>query len=130
QIARRNFVKHQSRLPLRARTAQSILSLMGGGKRGAVQPETEGTAMVPVPMESFAHEERYMINGVLTLASRSLRSIMTPRGEISWVDAELSVDEIREQLLSSPHSLFPVCRGELDEVIGIVRAKELLVALE
>ncbi len=40
------------------------------------------------------------------------------------------VDEIREQLLSSPHSLFPVCSGELDEIIGIVRAKELLVALE
>ncbi|MWT89564.1 CNNM family cation transport protein YoaE, partial [Escherichia coli] len=75
-------------------------------------------------------EERYMINGVLTLASRSLRGIMTPRGEISWVDANLGVDEIREQLLSSPHSLFPVCRGELDEIIGIVRAKELLVALE
>ncbi|WP_249541148.1 transporter associated domain-containing protein [Escherichia coli] len=55
---------------------------------------------------------------------------MTPRGEISWVDANLGVDEIREQLLSSPHSLFPVCRGELDEIIGIVRAKELLVALE
>ncbi|MCP0833600.1 hypothetical protein KU710_23775, partial [Salmonella enterica subsp. enterica serovar Give] len=35
-----------------------------------------------------------------------------------------------QQLLSSPHSLFPVCRGELDEIIGIVRAKELLVALE
>lgn len=55
---------------------------------------------------------------------------MTPRGEISWVDANLSVAEIRQQLLSSPHSLFPVCRGELDEIIGIVRAKELLVALE
>ncbi|KNC92090.1 CNNM family cation transport protein YoaE [Trabulsiella odontotermitis] len=85
---------------------------------------------VPVPEGAFAEEERYMINGVLTLASRSLRSIMTPRGEISWVDADLSVDEIREQLLSSPHSLFPVCRGELDEIIGIVRAKEMLVALE
>ncbi|EHC52212.1 Putative inner membrane protein, partial [Salmonella enterica subsp. enterica serovar Hvittingfoss str. A4-620] len=79
---------------------------------------------------AFAEEERYMINGVLTLASRSLRGIMTPRGEISWVDANLSVAEIRQQLLSSPHSLFPVCRGELDEIIGIVRAKELLVALE
>lgn len=55
---------------------------------------------------------------------------MTPRGEISWVDAEQSEDEIRRQLLSSPHSLFPVCRGELDEIIGIVRAKEMLVAPE
>ena len=88
QIARRNFIRHQSTLPLRARTADAILRLMGG------------------------------------------KRIMTPRGEISWVDADLSVEEIREQLLSSPHSLFPVCRGELDEIIGIVRAKELLVALE
>lgn len=71
-----------------------------------------------------------MINGVLTTAQRSLRSIMTPRGEISWVNAEQSEEEIRRQLLSSPHSLFPVCRGELDEIIGIVRAKEMLVALE
>ena len=60
---------------------------MGGSKKGNVQPEAEGSAMVPIPEEAFAHEERYMINGVLTLASRSLRSIMTPRGEISWVDA-------------------------------------------
>ena len=130
QIARRNFIKHQSRLPLRARTAEAILRLMGNRRQKSVQNEPENTAVVPVHDEAFAEEERYMINGVLTLASRSLRSIMTPRGEISWVDANRSVDEIREQLLSSPHSLFPVCRGELDELIGVVRAKELLVALE
>ncbi|NUW61588.1 CNNM family cation transport protein YoaE [Cronobacter muytjensii] len=130
QVARRNFLKHQSNLPLRARTAEAILRLMGNRRRPAPVSETEHHAVVPVHDEAFAEEERYMINGVLTLASRSLRSIMTPRGEISWVDANRSVDEIREQLLSSPHSLFPVCRGELDEIIGVVRAKELLVALE
>ncbi|MCL7666868.1 hypothetical protein M8375_32670, partial [Klebsiella pneumoniae] len=53
-----------------------------------------------------------------------------PVDEINWVAPNHGVDEIREQLLYSPHSLFPVCRGELDEIIGIVRAKELLVALE
>ncbi|WP_049293380.1 CNNM family cation transport protein YoaE [Franconibacter helveticus] len=131
QIARRNFIKHQSRLPLRARTAETILRLMGNRRQKSAQPEQEShSSVVPVHDEAFAEEERYMINGVLTLASRSLRSIMTPRGEISWVDADRSVDEIREQLLSSPHSLFPVCRGELDELIGVVRAKELLMALE
>ncbi|WP_031523493.1 CNNM family cation transport protein YoaE [Siccibacter colletis] len=132
QIARRNFLRHQSSQPLRARTADAILRLMGNRRKSAQQsePDSNSNAMVPVPAEAFAEEERYMINGVLTLAQRSLRSIMTPRGEISWVDASLSVDEIRQQLLSSPHSLFPVCRGELDEVIGIVRAKELLVALD
>jgi len=130
QIARRNFIKQQSNQPLRARTADAILRLMGGRRQTNVQPENANGNPVPVPEGAFVEEERYMINGVLSLASRSLRGIMTPRGEISWVDANLSVDEIRQQLLSSPHSLFPVCRGELDEIIGVVRAKELLVALE
>ncbi|KMK28750.1 membrane protein [Pluralibacter gergoviae] len=130
QIARRNFIRHQSSQPLRARTADAILRLMGGRRQSASGHEAESSAAVPVPEGAFADEERYMINGVLTLASRSLRSMMTPRGEISWVDATLGKSAIREQLLSSPHSLFPVCRGELDEIIGIVRAKELLVALE
>lgn len=129
QIARRNFIKQQSVQPLRARTADAILRLMGG-RRQTAQPEIANTNPVPVPEGAFVEQERYMINGVLSLASRSLRGIMTPRGEISWVDANLSVDEIRQQLLSSPHSLFPVCRGELDEIIGVVRAKEMLVALE
>lgn len=130
RVARRNFVRHQSTLPLRARTADAILRLMGGRKQTSVSHDADSPAAIPVPEGAFAEEERYMINGVLTLAQRSLRGIMTPRGEISWVDAEQSDDEIRRQLLSSPHSLFPVCRGELDEIIGIVRAKELLVALE
>ena len=130
QVARRNFIRHQSTLPLRARTADAILRMMGGRKQHAVSHDGESPARVPVPEGAFAEEERYMINGVLTLAQRSLRSIMTPRGEISWVNAEQSEEEIRRQLLSSPHSLFPVCRGELDEIIGIVRAKEMLVALE
>ncbi|HHG8772867.1 TPA: CNNM family cation transport protein YoaE [Raoultella planticola] len=130
QVARRNFIRHQSTLPLRARTADAILRLMGGRKQHAVSHDGDSPAPVPVPEGAFAEEERYMINGVLTLAQRSLRSIMTPRGEISWVDVEQSEEEIRRQLLSSPHSLFPVCRGELDEIIGIVRAKEMLVALE
>ncbi len=130
QIARRNFIKQQSNQPLRARTADAILRLMGGRRQVNVQSDTENRNPVPVPEGAFVEEERYMINGVLSLASRSVGGIMTPRGEISWVDANLSVDEIRQQLLSSPHSLFPVCRGELDEIIGVVRAKEMLVALE
>ncbi len=130
QIARRNFIKQQSNQPLRARTADAILRLMGGRRQVNPQSDSENHNPVPVPEGAFVEQERYMINGVLSLASRSLRGIMTPRGEISWVDANLSVDEIRQQLLSSPHSLFPVCRGELDEIIGVVRAKEMLVALE
>ncbi|HAI06303.1 MAG TPA: hypothetical protein DCM39_11275, partial [Pantoea sp.] len=133
QIARRNFIRHQSHRPMRERTAEAILRLMGGRNRAqtANSSSNEESALTEaMPQEAFKDEERYMINGVLTLASRSIRSIMTPRGEISWVDANRPVDEIRIQLLDTPHSLFPVCRGELDEIVGVVRAKELLVALE
>ncbi|CCG87470.1 TerC family protein [Erwinia piriflorinigrans] len=130
QIARRNFVRHQERRPMRARTAEAIQRLMGGRRQNESHNSESSEVTTVMPQEAFKDEERYMINGVLTLASRSVRSIMTPRGEISWVDATLPVDAIRIQLLDTPHSLFPVCRGELDEIVGVVRAKELLVALD
>ncbi|WP_226067802.1 TerC family protein [Dickeya zeae] len=126
QVARHNFIKHQSHRPMRERTAEAILRLMGARK--ATHDEEEQP--LKQPEETFAEEERYMISGVLTLASRSLRSVMTPRTDISWVDSERSVEDIRLQLLDTPHSLFPVCRGSLDELVGVVRAKDLLVALE
>jgi len=130
QIARHNFMRHQERRPMRERTAEAIQRLMGGRRQSEVQNSESSEVAAIMPQEAFKDEERYMINGVLTLASRSVRSIMTPRGEISWVDATRPLDEIRIQLLDTPHSLFPVCRGELDEIIGVVRAKELLVALD
>lgn len=96
-----------------------------GGRVETSSPDLHNEAQ-----EAFADEERYMIGGVLTLAERSVASIMTPRSQISWVNIEDSPEQIREQILSVPHSLFPVCRGSLDKVISIVRAKELLDVLD
>lgn len=123
QFGRRNAEKHESKIPLRHRTADSILKLMGGKVQAQDQVQYEA-------QEAFADEERYMIGGVLTLAERSVASIMTPRSQISWVNLEDSPEQIREQVLAVPHSLFPVCRGQLDKVITIVRAKELIDALD
>lgn len=120
QIARRNFIRHQSTLPLRARTADAILRLMGGKRQASTQHETDSPAAISVSEGAFAEEERYMINGVLTLASRSLRGIMTPRGEISWVDANLSVAEIRQQLLSSPAIVVPETLDPIN-LLGVLR---------
>ncbi len=124
QFGQRNVAKHEAKIPLRHRTADSILKLMGG------RVETSSPDLHNEAQEAFADEERYMIGGVLTLAERSVASIMTPRSQISWVDIEDSPEQIREQILSVPHSLFPVCRGSLDKVISIVRAKELLDVLD
>ncbi len=92
--------------------------------------ETVADAQSTEAQDAFVDEERYMIGGVLTLAERSVASIMTPRNQISWVNLEDSPEQIREQVLSVPHSLFPVCRGSLDKVISVIRAKELLDVLE
>lgn len=124
QFGQRNVAKHEAKIPLRHRTADSILKLMGG------RVETSSPDLHNEAQEAFADEERYMIGGVLTLAERSVASIMTPRSQISWVNIEDSPEQIREQILSVPHSLFPVCRGSLDKVISIVRAKELLDVLD
>ena len=72
---------------------------------------------------------RNMVSGVLTLAERSIRSIMTPRTDVSWINIDDDADTIRGQLIEAPHSFFPVCRGSLDEVLGIGRAKDLIADL-
>ncbi|XBC39543.1 MAG: TerC family protein [Buchnera aphidicola (Chaetogeoica yunlongensis)] len=138
QIARRNFILHQFRKPMRQRVAESVLKLMIGNQfknktiqyNSSKKNEKQKNNYTSIDSESFKEEEKYMIHSVLTLAARSIRSIMTPRNEISWVDIYQQKNKIRCQLLDTPHSLFPVCKGQLDEVIGIVRAKELLIALE
>jgi len=124
QFTSRNAAKHEAKIPLGHRTANSILKLMGG------RVETVADSQSTEAQDAFVDEERYMIGGVLTLAERSVASIMTPRNQISWVNLEDSPEQIREQVLSVPHSLFPVCRGSLDRVISVIRAKELLDVLE
>jgi len=71
-----------------------------------------------------------MIYSLLNLAIRPIKSIMTPRAEVSWININTPHAEIKKKLLETPHSLFPVCKGELDSIIGVVRAKELLSVIE
>lgn len=130
QIARRNFIKHQSAKPMRERTAEAIMRLMGGKRQELLESgEEDSPTSLPNNEAHFAEEERHMITGVLSLASRTLRSVMTPRNDISWLDCRRSVEELRTTLMDTPHNMFPVCNGELDQLIGIVRAKELMAAV-
>lgn len=130
QVGKRNRAKYENQTPLRDRTADAILRLMGGktqgnSQEGAITPENNAEAFDFDSMP-FAQEERYMISGVLALNERDVQTIMTPRTEISWVNINASREEIRTQLLDTPHSLFPVCRDSIDKVVGVVRAKDIL----
>lgn len=67
-----------------------------------------------------------MIQGVLALADRSARSIMTPRIDIDWLDIDKPAAELQHLILDVGHSRFPVARGSLDNFIGIASARDLL----
>ncbi|MBV9655918.1 MAG: HlyC/CorC family transporter [Acetobacteraceae bacterium] len=71
-------------------------------------------------------EERDMIERILRLADKPVRAIMTPRTEIIWIDRNDSRADIIETLTTAPYSRFVVSEGEVDNVVGVVQAKELL----
>ncbi len=74
----------------------------------------------------FEEAERDMVESIFRFGDRQLRSIMTPRTEIVWLDINDPEDVIRETVSQTHHSRFPVCDGALDRVIGMVEAKDLL----
>ena len=126
QVTSRNKAKHQAHIPRRLRTTEAVMRIMGG-KTAA---ETEASVAKEADKADFVVEERYMIGGVLTLGERSVASIMTPRNHISWVDLDKGTEHMYEVLMSVPHSLFPVCRGDLDHLVTVAKAKELLDVLD
>jgi putative hemolysin len=71
-------------------------------------------------------EERDMIERVLRLADKPVRAIMTPRTEIAWIDRTDPPREIALTLKSAPHSRFVVCDWSVDNVVGVVQAKDIL----
>ncbi len=74
----------------------------------------------------FEKAEQEIIERVLRVADRSVRSIMVPRPDIVWLDLTDSEARIYEDIAKSGHSRFPVSRGDVDETIGVVHAKTLL----
>ncbi len=124
QLARRNILKMDARRPMRERTAETVLRMLG--KRPPVLEEPDQPEADKDMLAAFGVEERNMVSGVLTLAERSILSIMTPRTEVSWIDIEADPATIRQQLTDVPHSFFPVCRGGFDEIVGVGRAKDLI----
>lgn len=126
QLARRSVVRSAEVRPMRERTAEAVLRMLG--KRPADEIEAD-QPQPEAPSVGFGVEERNMVSGVLTLAERSIQSIMTPRTDISWVNLKDSPEEIRAQLNETPHGFFPVCDGSLDEVVGVGRVKDMITDL-
>ena len=75
------------------------------------------------------HEQHQMLQGVVRLAQRPVREMMTPRTEIDWIDLAADEAAIRAAIESSPHSLLPVAEGSPDKVVGVVKVREILTRL-
>jgi putative hemolysin len=72
------------------------------------------------------HEERDMIERVLRLADKPVRAIMTPRTHLAWIDRSDTPKEIIDTLKAASYSRFVVCDGSIDNVVGVVHAKDIL----
>jgi putative hemolysin len=122
------FLAHPAVSFLRLST-ESLVAILGLSRvKPAEVSEEEILHMVAEGATSGAigAEERQMIEGVLDLPDRNVRSIMTPRTEVVWVDASAPQAETLEEIAASGHSRFPVARGDADEIVGIVQAKDVL----
>lgn len=73
--------------------------------------------------------ERAIISGVVRLADRPVREVMTPRTEVDWLDISAAGAELRKGLKQTPHSRIPVAEGSVDNIVGVVRVRDLLEAM-
>lgn len=107
-----------------------VLRLLGvRGESGAATVSEEEIRMLleqGAQAGVFEEAERVMVDSIFRFGDRQLRSLMTPRTEIVWLDVDDSEARIRETVTGSRHSYFPVCDGSIDRVLGTVHAKDLL----
>jgi putative hemolysin len=111
-------------------STNAVLRLMGV-RQSKSPPVTEDEIRVLIDQGTqagiFEATEQDMVAGVFRLNDRRVNSLMTPRPEIIWLDLRDSLDEIRQKIAADLYSRFPVCQGSLDNVLGIVKAKDLLL---
>ena len=72
--------------------------------------------------------ERAIISGVVRLADRPTREVMTPRTDVDWIDVDSSAEAIRDKLRETPHSRLPVAEGSVDNLVGVVQSRDIVKA--
>ncbi|MDP3410916.1 hemolysin family protein [Bosea sp. (in: a-proteobacteria)] len=110
-------------------SGRAVLALLGqkGEPEEKVTEEEVRTIIAEAETAGvLERDEREMITGVMRLADRSARALMTPRREVEVIDLTDSADEIRAQLRATRRSRLPVQDGESDSIIGVVVVKELI----
>jgi len=104
----------------------SILRIRPHAKEGVTEDDIHLIIDEGARLGVIHNVERDMIEGVLDLADSPVRTIMTPRPHLQWIDLDGSNDEIVREIRACPHGQLLACRGSLDDMVGIVRKQDLL----
>jgi Mg2+/Co2+ transporter CorB len=92
--------------------------------RGAIELHGEGQTGEAAPAE------KAMLRSVLDLGDRTVGDVMTHRGNVVLIDGEQPMDSIVTQMLAAPYTRIPVYRGEPDNIVGVIHAKDLFRAVK
>jgi CBS domain containing-hemolysin-like protein len=132
QTMKRNQEKMVTTTDMRYRTASAVMRMLGG------KPAQDNDSFEPedvLATRAFADEvfnaengiyHSVMVQGVLGLSERPVKSVMTPRPELEWINLDNDADSIKEQLLQMSHSRLIIARGELDNIAGVVLTHKVL----
>lgn len=110
-------------------TTRGVLAVLGLNR---VQTETVSEAEVRTLIEEgmehgvFHPSEGVMVGRVLRFADRTVRTIMTPRAEMVWIDIDADRAEVARIIAESGHTRLPVGRGSDDDIVGLVHVRDLL----
>jgi len=103
-----------------------VLGISRGVRQTVTEEELRALLVEGTQAGVLEAEERDIIERVLRLADKPVRAIMTPRTEVAWIDRTDRRAEIIATLRAAPHSRFVVCEGSVDNVMGVVQAKDML----
>jgi putative hemolysin len=114
------------------RSSKLIFSIIGLDRESRNQVTAEELHLVVAEAQTagvLEEDERAMISGIVRLADRPVREVMTPRTEIDWIDVDATPEEIRQTLLESPHSRIPVADGAVENIVGVIQTRDVMAAL-
>ena len=114
------------------RTSAGIFRLLGLQRESKNTVTAEELHLVVAEAHTsgvLEENERAIISGIVRLADRPVREVMTPRTDIDWIDIGCGREEIRAALAATPHSRLPVARGSVDDIVGVVSTRDMLTAL-
>ena len=113
-------------------TSAAIFRLVGLNRENKNVVTAEELHLVVAEAQTagvLEESERAIISGIVRLADRPVREVMTPRTEIDWIDIGCTPDQIRNALAETTHSRIPVADGSVDNIIGVVATRDMLTSL-